>query len=187
VFEGFVDGRQWFVLVDLGVEAVCGVLGALVDLSEQHGSRCATLKIAMVAVTAAYAAAVAALRPSNTMHDAVLGYGNAAVGVAASVAVLLSPTLGPSFAYAQGITAVVLAVASFAAVMVSGRILRRFVALWCRPRSSRRPSATTRFPLERVPRTAKERHRNLELAVLCICGCAKRDLCDPHSDVGYRE
>ena len=38
VFEGFVGGRQWFVLVDLSVEAVCGVLGALVDLPTQQGS-----------------------------------------------------------------------------------------------------------------------------------------------------
>ena len=148
--------------------------GALVGLPQQQGSGCAALKIAMVLVTLAYAAVVAALRPSNTLQDTVLGYGNAVVGVAASVAVLLSPTLGPSFAYAQGIVAVVLAAASFAALVVSGRIPRRFVELWCRPQSSRRCPAATRGPPERLPRTAKERHRNLALLVLCICDCVKR-------------
>jgi hypothetical protein len=157
--------------VDLSVEAVCGVLGALVDLPTQQGSGCAALKIAMVAVTGPYAVALALLRPSNTLQDAVLGYCNAVVAVAASVAVLLSPTLGPSFAYAQGILAVVLAVASFSALLVSGRMLRRLVVLWCRPRSS---PAATRVPPKRLPRTAKDQQRNLELLVLCICDGAKR-------------
>ena len=130
VFEGFVDGRQWFVLVDLGVEAVCGVLAALVDLPQQQGSGCAALKIVMVAVTAAYAAAVAALRPSNTPMDAVAVSSNAAMGAAVAVAVLLlGPGVGAQLVFAQGIVAVATAVLPLVVFVLSRRAQRRVLAL----------------------------------------------------------
>jgi hypothetical protein len=130
VFEGFIDGRQWFVLVDLGMEAVCGVLGALVDLPTQQGSRCFALKVAMVAVAVAYAAAVAALRPSNTAMDAAVTAVNAAMGAAVAVAVLLlSPDVGAQLSFAQGIAALATAVLPLAVFVLSGRARRRVVAL----------------------------------------------------------
>ena len=125
VFEEFVGGRQWFVLVDLSVEAVCGVLGALVDLPTQQGSGCASLKIAMVAVTAAYAVALALLRPSNTLQDAVLVSVNAMMGASVAVAVLLlRPDVGAKLAFVQGIAAVLTAVLPLFVVVLSGRALR---------------------------------------------------------------
>jgi hypothetical protein len=129
VFEEFVGGRQWFVLVDVSTEAVCGVLGALVDLPTQQGSGCAALKIAMVAVTLAYAAAVAVLRPSNTLMGSLIVSVNALAGVAGSVAVLLSPTLGPRVVLAQGAVAVILVLPPLVDLVLSGRALRRLRGL----------------------------------------------------------
>jgi hypothetical protein len=91
VFEEFAEGRQWFVLADLGVEAVCGVLGALVELPQQQGSSCAALKIAMVAVMAASVAALALLRPFNALVHAAVFAVNATIGAAVAVSVLLLP------------------------------------------------------------------------------------------------
>jgi hypothetical protein len=129
VFEEFVGGRQWFVLVDLSTEAVCGVLGALVGLPQQQGSGCAALKIAMVLVTLAYAAAVAVLRPSSTLMGSVIVSVNALAGVAGSVAVLLSPTLGPRVVLAQGAVAVILVLPPLVDLVLSGRALRRLRGL----------------------------------------------------------
>ena len=129
VFEGFVDGRQWFVLVDLSTEVVCGALGALVGLPQQQGSGCAALKIAMVAVTLAYAAAVAVLRPSNTLMGSLTASVNALAGVAGSVAVLFSPTLGPRVVLAQGAVAVILVLPPLVDLVLSGRALRRLRGL----------------------------------------------------------
>jgi hypothetical protein len=80
----------------------------------------------MVVVTAVYAAAVALLRPSNTLMDAALVSVNAAMGAAVAVAVLLlSPGVGAELAFAQGIAAVSTAVLRLLVVVLSGRALRR--------------------------------------------------------------
>jgi hypothetical protein len=129
VFKEFVEGRQWFILLDLSVEALCGVLGALVDLPQQQDSGCAGLKIAMVVVTAGNAAAVAVLRPSNTPVSTVMVSINAAMGFAAAVAVLLSPSVGEELAFAQGIAAVSSTALPVAALVLSGRARQRLRSL----------------------------------------------------------
>jgi hypothetical protein len=98
------------------------VLGALVDLPQQQGSGCAALKIAMVAVTAAYAVAFAVLRPSNTRMDAAVTALNAVIGAAVAVVVLLQgPGAGVQLAFTQGMTAVVTAMLPAMAVGLSRR------------------------------------------------------------------
>jgi hypothetical protein len=84
----------------------------------------------MVAMTAAYAAAVAALRPSNTAMDTVAVSSNAAMGAAVAVAVLLlDPGVGAQLAFAQGIVAVATALLPLVVFVLSGRARRRVLAL----------------------------------------------------------
>jgi hypothetical protein len=126
VFEGFVDGRQWFLLVDLGTEVVCGVLGALVGLPSQQGTGCAALKIAMVAVTVTYAVALAVLRPSNTLMDAAVTAVNAGMGAAVAIVVLLQgPGIGAQLMFAQGIFAVCTALLPSVVFVLTGLGQRR--------------------------------------------------------------
>jgi hypothetical protein len=174
-FEGFVDGRQWFVLVDLGTEVVCGVLGALVGLPQQQLVMCATLKIAMVAVTVAYAIVIFVLRPSGLLIESAKLSGSVAVlAVAGSVAVLLSPALGPRFVLAQGIVAVF--------VFMSFRTFAVFVRFWRSPVALRvhRPPAPSYAALRsgkrncrRFPRSGHDRNLMLALIVSAICKCSR--------------
>jgi hypothetical protein len=123
-FDAYGGGRQWFIVVDLCTEVVAGVCGALVYVPQQQGSRCAALKIAMVAVSVLYLAAVAVLRPANTALDAFITSSNASVAAVVSVVVALSAEVAPTFALAQGVVASATSVASLAAVVYSGRLAR---------------------------------------------------------------
>ena len=119
-FDAYGGGRQWFIVVDLCTEAVAGVCGALVYVPQQQGSRCAALKIAMVAVSVLYLAAVAVLRPANTALDAFVTASNASVADQSRTA----RKHGATFALAQGVVASATSVASLAAVVYSGRLAR---------------------------------------------------------------
>jgi uncharacterized membrane protein len=145
-----------------------------VDLPQEQGSDCAALKIAMVVVTVTYAAAVAVLQPSNTLLDSVILVSNAAVGTAGNVAVLFSPSLGPRFVLAQGIVAVVLVGSSFAALVFSGRMWRRLIAL-CNLSEEAAPTAAWQTP-SLLPCTKQDQLHRLELLASCICECRRRNI-----------
>ena len=145
--------------------AFATLLGALVDLPQQQGSGCAALKIAMVAVTAAYAIALALLRPSNTPQDAVVVSVNAAMGAAVAIAVLLSPTVGAELAFAQGIAAVSTAVLPLLVVVLSGRALRWLRELLQRGNVPLEPVALVGAARRRLSRHQFRRLRRLTAAV----------------------
>jgi hypothetical protein len=122
-FDVYVAQRHWFVVVDLCTEALFGVLGAMVFFPRGNGG-CVVLRAVALSVAAAFLAAVAVLRPSNAVMDAIIVGGNAAVGVAACAAVVVNPYFGPQFAFAQGIFAAGSVLLSLGAMALSGRMRR---------------------------------------------------------------
>jgi hypothetical protein len=131
VFAEFADGFHWFILVELSVEAACGVLGGLVYLPTQQSSECFALKIAMVAVQGAIAIAFAVLRPSNTTLHTMAVLSNSVMGAAVAASVLLlSPELSAQLVFAQGIAAVSAALLSVVVLVLSGRARQTLRGFW---------------------------------------------------------
>ena len=173
LFCNFTAGRHWYIVVELAIGAVCGVIGGTVPANSSGSANCLPQRVALVVVAIVEFLLLLLLRPSNTRLGTAAMLTNCAAFFASAILVLANQRAAGTVAVVGVAVVVATSATTLAAQFALGRTLPLRIDttpshdVWKEPPLGR--ESITRTLLQRPPRGPRRQRAALALLVSFAC------------------